>query len=232
MSPDFSLFFVAPFSISSDVMSRVPLGLVHCGLVLGLARVVTWCSAHKCPGSRHNLSCCSPFATPLEPQLVCPLLNLLPRLVARALCGAYDQPVHCGLVRGLARFITWCSAYECPGSRHNLSCLTPLATPVNPQLVCPLLDLLPRHVARALIGTHDQPVHCGLVRGLARVVRRCSACECSFSRQNLSCCSPFAAILHTSRILEPSVEHKVQDKHTLLVYARAHSCHFSKIKQC
>jgi len=79
--------------------------------------------------------CCLAYVASLDPQLVCPLLNLLPRHATRALFGAHDHPVHCGLVRGLARVITWCSAYECPSSRHNLSCCTPL----DPQLVCPLL---------------------------------------------------------------------------------------------
>jgi len=27
-----------------------------------------------------------------------------------------------GLVRGLASVVSWCSAYDCPGSRHNLNC--------------------------------------------------------------------------------------------------------------
>ena len=168
--------------------------------------------------------CCLACGASLAPQLVCPLLNILPRHVARALFGTHEQPVRCGLVRGLPIGVRQCSADEWPGSCHDLSCLTPL----DPQLLCPLLNLLPCHVARAILDAHEHPVHFGLVRGLPRGVRRCPARECSFSRQNLN----FAAMPHTSCILEPNVEHKVQDERTLLVYPRADCCHFTKIEQC
>jgi len=71
--------------------------------------------------------CCLAYGAPPASQLGCPLLNLLPRHVARVLLGAHERPVHCGLVGGLPRGVTWCCADEYPGSRHNLRCLTPFA---------------------------------------------------------------------------------------------------------
>jgi len=106
--------------------------------------------------------CCLAYGAPLASQLVCPRLNLLPRHVARTPLGTHEQPVRCDLVGGPPRGVRRCSADECPGSCHHLSRVTPF----GPQLVCPLLNLPPRHVTRALLGAHEHPVHCGLVGGL------------------------------------------------------------------
>jgi len=51
---------------------------------------------------------------PLDPQLICSLLNLPPFHATRALLSAHDQLVHRSLVGGLAGAVRWCSAFECP----------------------------------------------------------------------------------------------------------------------
>ena len=68
----------------------------------------------------NNLSGVALFLA-LVPELIYPILNLLPRHATRARLTAHHPPVHRGLVSELAGAVGWCSAF----SRQTLTCLAP-----------------------------------------------------------------------------------------------------------